>query len=207
MRDWPETVRPLYRRAVFLDRDGTINVDKHYTHRVEDLELIDGAASAIRALAALPVHLIVVTNQAGIALGRYEYEDMSRFNRALLGAIEDAGGRIDAFYYSPEKEAKDLSPGETQSPHSKPAPGMLLEAAADYDLDLPRSFLIGDKASDITAGQSARCFSLLVQTGKAGREAGADVVTPDAEVPTIAEAVELIRQMLTQAGGLDQAGG
>src|SRR5207249_3394658 len=105
------------------------NVDTHYPFRVDDLRFLPGAVSTLVALAALPVHIIVVSNQAGIALGIYPREAMSVFNQRLRKSIEQAGGRIDAFYYCPYRELKDLAPGEQACPCSKPAPGMLLEAA------------------------------------------------------------------------------
>lgn len=180
MRDWPPDVRPKYEMAVFLDRDGTITVDTHYPHRVDDLAFIPGALQAIKIMSAFAAHIIVVSNQAGIALGLFRREDMSGYNAELRARVEAAGGRIDAFYFCPHREPKDLGPGESPCPCAKPAPGMLLETARDFGLDLTRSFMIGDKASDIAAGNAAGCRSILVRTGKAGKgETESGAVSPE----------------------------
>jgi len=81
MRDWPDEVKAAYDRAVFVDRDGTIAIDTHFPHRVEELAFIPRSIEALRLLADLPIHIIVVSNQAGIALGLFGREDMSRYNR------------------------------------------------------------------------------------------------------------------------------
>ncbi|MGH9424582.1 MAG: D-glycero-alpha-D-manno-heptose-1,7-bisphosphate 7-phosphatase [Thermoanaerobaculia bacterium] len=179
MRDWPPLVAPRFRNAVFLDRDGTINIDTHYPYKVEDLEFLPGALQALVALADLPAHIIVVSNQAGIALGMYTRDAMSAFNHRLRHIVENAGGRIDAFYYCPHREQKDLAPGERPCPCSKPAPGMLLEASADFRLDLSHSVLAGDKASDVAAGTAAGCYTILVAPTNRGSEPAADFVVPD----------------------------
>src|SRR3990172_1261956 len=123
MREWPEIVRPKYQKAIFLDRDGTITEDTHYPHRVEELKFLPGALHALERAAVLPVHIIVVTNQAGIALGRFTVRDMVRYNEALRARLQEVGGRIDAFYYCPHKEPKDLEPGQQPCECAKPRPG------------------------------------------------------------------------------------
>jgi histidinol-phosphate phosphatase family protein len=156
MRDWPPICTPRHRRAVFVDQDGTINVDTHFPHRAEEIDFISRALEGLRLLATLPLDVIVVSNQAGIALGIFTREQMSQFNAELRSRVEGCGGRIDAFYYCPHLEPKHL------------APGMLFEAAEDFSFDLSQSFMIGDKTSDIAAGRSAGCVTILVMTGKAG---------------------------------------
>ncbi len=179
MRDWPNQVEPRYNRAIFLDRDGTINVDTHYPHEDKKLALIPNAIEGIRLLSELPVHLIVISNQAGIPLGIFTQEQMSAFNQALRSRVVEAGGHFDAFYFSPYLEKKNLPPGVDPHPSSKPSPGMLLEAAQDFSLDLKKCFVVGDKTSDILAGKRVNCATILVLTGKAGEEEGATSVEPD----------------------------
>lgn len=193
MRDWPAAVAPRFARAVFLDRDGTINEDTGYPSDVEDLHLLPGAVEAIRRLSALPIHVIVVSNQAGIALGLYDVSAMSRFNVALRCAIEERGGRIDAFYYCPHLEAKDLPVDSAPCQCAKPAPGMLLEAARDFGLRLGDSFMIGDKQSDVGAGLNAGVRSVLVGTGKAGSDLPASTFVPTAKADDLRGASELIK--------------
>ncbi|HID19391.1 MAG TPA: HAD family hydrolase [Methanophagales archaeon] len=198
MRDWPLKPNAHYRRAVFLDRDGTINVDSHFPHRVELLEFITKAIDGLRLLATLPLHIISVSNQAGVALGIFTLEQMSQFNTELRSRVERAGGRIDAFYFCPHLETKHLPPGVAPCACSKPSPGMLLEAARDFELDLSRSFLIGDKTSDITAGESVGCVTILVKTGKAGREEGALPVEPKHFAENLSEAALIVQSYLNR---------
>ena len=150
MRDWPEKPVPQYSYAVFLDRDGTINVDTHFPHEADLLEIAPGAIEGIRMLSMLPLHIIVVSNQAGIALGIFTREQMSEFNAELRSRVERAGGRIDAFYFCPHHEPKHLSSKTPLCSCSKPRPGMLLEAAEDFKLDTLTLFSINlDFMSDL----------------------------------------------------------
>lgn len=192
MRDWPDHPIPVFDRAVFLDRDGTINVDTHYTYRREELDFLPGSLEAVRRLGNLPLHVIVVTNQAGIALGKYTEPEMALFHAEMREKVERRGGRIDAFYFSPAREPKDLPPGERASFSSKPNPGMLYEAAGDFGISLADSFLVGDKASDVAAGKAAGCFTILVLTGKAGRAMGEAWTEPDLIVPDLLAAADAI---------------
>lgn len=192
MRDWLPKLNPRYRRAVFLDRDGTINVDTHFPYQVESLEFIPKALDGLRLLASLPLHITVIANQAGIALGIFTQEQMSQFNSELRLRVECAEGRIDGFYFCPHLEAKHLPPGVPSCECSKPSPGMLVEAARDFQLDLSRCFLIGDKTSDIAAGKAVGCVTLLVKTGKAGKEEGAMPVEPDYFVENLYEAALIV---------------
>ncbi len=196
MRDWPPKSEPRYEHAVFLDRDGTINVDTHFPHRVESLEFIPKAIEGLRVLSALPLHIIVVSNQAGIALNIFTVEQMSQFNTELRTRIEHAGARIDAFYFCPHLEAKHLSPEVSACACSKPSPGMLLEAAKDFQLDLSRSFLIGDKTSDIAAGERVGCVTILLKTGKAGREESALPIESEYLAENLYEGALLVRALL-----------
>jgi len=196
MRDWPIQPTPHHRRVVFLDRDGTINVDTHYPYQIESLEFIPGVLRALAILAKLPLDIIVVSNQAGISLGMFTYKQMSEFNRELCSRVEQAEGRIDAFYFCPHREPKDLPPGSPRCMCAKPAPGMLLEAAEDFQLDLPKSFLIGDKTSDIAAGESVGCLTILVETGKAGKEEGAMPIKPKYVVSDLYEAAKIVQSIL-----------
>lgn len=198
MRDWPAVPDPRYHVAVFLDRDGTINVDTDYPHDVGHLEFIPHALDGLQTLARLPVHVIVVSNQAGIALGIFTRKQMSHFNRELRGRVKKAGGRIDAFYYCPHKEGKDLLPGERPCSCSKPGAGMLFEAARDYNLDLHSSVVIGDKRSDVMAGKTAGCLTILLETGKAGKEEMAPQVVPDFMATDLLEGADRLRELLDE---------
>jgi D-glycero-D-manno-heptose 1,7-bisphosphate phosphatase len=178
---------------VFLDRDGTINLDSHYPAGRDALELLPNSLAGLQILSALPLDLIVVTNQAGISLGLLTREQMSEFNAALRLLVEASGARIDAFYFCPHLEPKNLRPGASPCECSKPAPGLLREAEKDFDLNLRASYVIGDKSSDIAAGQAVGCTSILVETGKSGHEEGALPVVPDRTVPDLLAAALAIQ--------------
>lgn len=193
MRDWPQSPSPRFRRAVFLDRDGTINVDSHYPHRIETMEFIPMAVDGLRLLATLPLDVIVISNQAGIALGIFTKEQMSKFNAELRRRIEHSGCRIDAFYFCPHLEPSQLPQGAPPCSCSKPSPGMLLEATQEFELDLVKSFVIGDKTSDIVAGETASCTTILVKTGKGGVEDGASKIEPDHVAQNLYEASLIVK--------------
>ena len=196
MRDWPERVNPRHHRAVFLDRDGTINIDTHYPYKVEELELIPKATDGLQILADLPLDIIVVSNQAGIALGYFNKEQMSQFNLAIRSKIEQAKGRIDAFYFCPYLESKNLPPRVSAHDCSKPSPGMLYEAASDFEIDLSRSFLIGDRPSDIAAGHKVGCITILVMIGKAKKEEFALPIKPTHYAENLCEAALIVKSYL-----------
>jgi D-glycero-D-manno-heptose 1,7-bisphosphate phosphatase len=198
VRDFLRNPKPDHRVAVFLDRDGTINEDTDYPHRIDELHFLPGALDALAALSHLPVATVIVTNQAGLALGLYSLEEMHAFNAALVARVDGAGGRIDAIYYCPHREGRDYPDGLPRCDCSKPRPGMLLEAAADLGLDLSSSLMIGDKKSDIAAGQRGGCRTILVLTGKAGQDDGLDVA-PDFTTADLRDAIGLVTRLVSPA--------
>ncbi len=146
-------------------------------------------------MSKLDYHLIVVSNQAGIPLGIFTIKQMLAFNKGIRRIVKDNGGRLDAFYFAPYLEQKDLPSGVDIHPSIKPNPGMLLEAAEDFDLDLNESYIIGDTSFDIIAGQRAGCKTILVLTGKAGKEEDAIPCKPDYVVADLLEAAILINKI------------
>lgn len=153
------------KRAVFLDRDGTINVETEYLNRVEDFALIPGAAAAIRRLNAAGFLVIVVTNQSGIGRGYYDEAALERLHRHMDLELARFGATVDAYYFCPHHPQHGIGAYGVECACRKPLPGMLLQAAADFPLDLPASFIIGDKLADVEAGLKAGCCPLLVRTG------------------------------------------
>ena len=153
--------------AVFLDRDGTLNVDKGYVHRIEDWEWIPGAIDAIAALKKAGFLVIIITNQAGLARGYYDEADMTNLHAMINEELKEHGAKIDGFYHCPHHpEFGSILECECR----KPMPGMINQASQDFDIDLGRSWLVGDKASDIQAGLSAGIKSILVLTGYGNKE-------------------------------------
>lgn len=155
-------------RAVFLDRDGVINVEKEYLHRVEDFQFLPGVPQSLRLLKQAGFLLIVVTNQSGVARGYFSLEDVHRLHRHLQDELKRYGVAIDGFYicpHHPEHGTGDLC---RECSCRKPMPGLIESAAADFAVDPARSFLVGDKLSDVEAGQAAGCRCFLVRTGYGG---------------------------------------
>ena len=154
----------LMKRAVFLDRDGTINIEKEYLYQTADFEFIPGTPKAIRLLNQAGFMVVVVTNQSGVARGYYTEEDVENLHRHIDRELERFGAHIDAWLYCPHHPA---GRGRYALPCDcrKPLPGMLQEAAACYDIDMANSTMIGDKLADIEAGTAAGCRTILVRTG------------------------------------------
>ena len=156
---------PTPRACIFLDRDGTINVEKNYLYRAEEWEWIQGSKQAIAFFKRAGYAVVVVSNQSGIARGKYTTVDVEKLHRVINLELDDA--KIDAFYYCPHHpEPKD----GTSCQCRKPKPGMLLQAAQDLDLNLKRSWMIGDRLIDVNAGKAAHLRSILVKTGYGTRE-------------------------------------
>lgn len=152
-----KTPRPSGARpAAFFDRDGVFNVDQGYVHRVESLEWIAGGPEAVRRLNDLGYLVILVTNQSGIGRGYYDEAAMHAVHDALRAHLAQAGGHIDAIYFAPHHQDAVLEQyRHPDPPDRKPNPGMLLRAMADFAIDRERSFLIGDKQSDLEAARRA----------------------------------------------------
>lgn len=146
MRSGGEIPVPL--RALFLDRDGVINVDRGYVHKREDFEFIDGIFELCRSAQELGYLIFVVTNQSGIGRGYYTEKDFLDLSDWMCGVFKEHGVKIEKVYYCP-------SLPEENSPDRKPMPGMILRAAEEFGLDLERSVLIGDKDTDTQAGIAA----------------------------------------------------
>lgn len=144
------------RPAAFLDRDGVLNVDRGYTHKPDDLEWIDGARDMIKSLNESNYYVIVVTNQAGVARGYYTLDDVAAFHAAMREELAQDGAYIDAFYACPYHADGNVETFTVANhPDRKPNPGMLLRAAQEWPIDMSRSFMIGDKKSDVAAGTAA----------------------------------------------------
>ncbi|MGF1512268.1 MAG: D-glycero-alpha-D-manno-heptose-1,7-bisphosphate 7-phosphatase [Elainellaceae cyanobacterium] len=159
--------------AVFLDRDGVLNVEAGYIRRVDDLRLIPGGAQAVRRLNQAGWFCCLVSNQSGPARGYYPTQHVEALHSRLERLLEaEANARLDALYYCPYLSPKE---GGTDpafaiwSTWRKPNPGMLVAAAWDHDLDIGRSVMVGDKATDVDLAHNAGCRGVLVTTGYGDR--------------------------------------
>lgn len=149
--DTPADPRP----ALFLDRDGVVIADTHYLGRPEELRMMEGAAAAVARCNRLGIPVVLVTNQSGVARGYYDWNDFQAVQCALATALAAANGRLDAVlacaYHADGREPLRVA----GHPWRKPNPGMILAAGQRMNLDLPRSWIVGDKAADLAAGQAA----------------------------------------------------
>lgn len=148
--------------AAFIDRDGTINVNVHHLHRVEDLQLIPGTAQAITKLNTAGYVVIIITNQSAIARGLLTEPGLTQIHTELKRQLAQQNATINAIYHCPHHPDH----GEKVICNCrKPKPHMLQQAAADHNLDLTQSVMIGDSLTDLQAGWNAECQSALVATG------------------------------------------
>jgi D-glycero-D-manno-heptose 1,7-bisphosphate phosphatase len=148
------------RPAVFLDRDGTLIREVDYLSDLSDLAILPGIPEALRRLGQAGYLLLVVTNQSGVARGYFDLSFVEGVHAELARRLETQGARLDRFYVCPHHP-------EFGGPCAcrKPAPGLILQAAADWDVDLARSWVVGDKACDLELARSAGCHAALVRTG------------------------------------------
>jgi len=157
------------KRAVFLDRDGTINVEKEYLYQCADFEFIPGVPEAIKILNEAGIMVVVVTNQSGVARGYYTEDDVEILHRHIDCELERSGAHVDAWIFCPHHPT-GRSSYALPCNCRKPLPGMLIEASLRYDIALHSSTMIGDKRADIEAGQAAGCRTILVRTGYGAQE-------------------------------------
>jgi D-glycero-D-manno-heptose 1,7-bisphosphate phosphatase len=155
--------------AVFLDRDGVLNVEAGYLYRVEDLHLITGVAAAIRRLNDLNLFCCLVSNQSGPARNYYDVTHVDALHLRLCELLWQEGqAKLDALYYCPylSPTTGGINPEFTKwGTWRKPNTGMLVSAAFKHDLDLKRSFMVGDKATDVDMAHNAGLTGILVKTG------------------------------------------
>lgn len=177
-------------QAIFLDRDGTINIDHGYIYRIEDFKFVPGALEALKILAARQIPLYIVTNQAGIARGLYTESDVLTLHRWMLDVLQAEGVTIREVLYCPH-HAQGIVPAFTQlCDCRKPAPGMIERVLRREGYDPARTFMIGDKPSDVGAGRAAGTRTVLLSSGD-----GMLMETPDAAdftAPDLRAAVRLV---------------
>ncbi|HXS06690.1 MAG TPA: HAD-IIIA family hydrolase [Rhizomicrobium sp.] len=155
----------LFRPAVFFDRDGVLNIDEGYTHRPDDLCWNMGAVAAVRAVNTAGWYVFVVTNQAGVAHGHYDETAVDRFHRRMDAQLAVQGAHIDEYVHCPFHPKAKLKAYRRDTHHRKPGPGMILDILEQWPVDASRSFLIGDRESDLQAAKAAGIASALYDGG------------------------------------------
>jgi D-glycero-D-manno-heptose 1,7-bisphosphate phosphatase len=165
--------------ALFLDRDGVINVDSGYVHRIEDFVFLDGIFQLCAAVVSKGIPIVVITNQAGIGRGYYNEESFAQLTKWMKEQFVGHNAPIAAVYFCPFHPDRGLGPYKIESTMRKPNPGMILQAAQDLALDLPRSLLIGDKMSDCVAGFRAGIGrNLLLRSPRRSDDTSLDPAMP-----------------------------
>lgn len=146
------------KRFVFLDRDGTLIVERNYLSEAAGVELLHGAAAALRSVREAGFGIVVITNQSGIARGYVGAEGVEAIHERIRQLLASEGATIDAFYVCPHHPDDGCA-------CRKPGMALIRKAVHEHDVDVSRSFIIGDKESDIDCGKNARLKTILVRTG------------------------------------------
>lgn len=164
-------------RALFLDRDGVLIEDVSYPHRLEDLHLTADIIPHLLWAQTAGIKLIIVTNQAGIAKGKFTMDDFVAFQSELIDQLKQRGVDITKTYFCPCHKEGIVTPFNIDSPDRKPKPGMFLKAEKEFNLDLSRSYMIGDKFSDNILVPELKCF--ILESGYTREHADAGKTYPD----------------------------
>ncbi len=185
--------------AVFLDRDGTVIVERHYLSDPDGVELLPGAVEGLRKLQGLGLPLVLVTNQSGVGRGYFGPDAVERVHGRLLDLLEAQGVALAGIYSCPHAPGEDCD-------CRKPLPGLILRAAGELGLDPASSFVVGDKPCDVDLGLVVNACAILVRTGYGSKHALNGDSAPDAIVDDLREAADVIEQTLRRRGGGEQAG-
>lgn len=185
------------RRALFLDRDGVINVEKNYVHRIQDFEFLEGIFDVCRLAKQQGMLTVVVTNQAGIGRGYYSEEEFFALTDWMRKRFVEESAPIDAVYYCPFHPRHGVGVYQRDSYDRKPNPGMILRARDEFGIDLSRSILIGDKGSDIMAAKAAGMgFTMLL-----GEDSERSM--PTTSVQSLADAYEFLTHSMSKENSND----
>lgn len=150
------------KKAIFLDRDGTINVEKNYLYKIEDFEFLPRVIDALKILQDAGFCLIIVTNQSGIARGFYSEEDLRRLHDWMTDSLLKQGIKIEHIYYCPHHPEASVDKYRKNCEYRKPGIGMYMHAVADFDIDLEKSYAIGDKLRDCAICKMTECKGFLI---------------------------------------------
>ena len=192
----------MKRRAVFIDRDGTISEEVGYINHVSRFRLFPYAAPAIKHLNENGWLAIVITNQAGVARGYFSEVTIKAVHSAMTKELESSSARLDAIYYCAHHPAVGEPPYRLDCDCRKPKPGLIVRAAKDFDIDLEHSWMVGDRYSDVELARNAGVKSLLVLSGYGRGEwehqRASWAEQPDLVAEDLVEAVALILSQATK---------
>jgi D-glycero-D-manno-heptose 1,7-bisphosphate phosphatase len=179
-------------KAVFLDKDGTVIDDIPYNVDPRRMTLARGAAEGLHRLSGMAYHLLMVSNQPGVALGYFSEAALDRVARELARRLGEEGAPLAGFYYCPHHPEGTVPAYARRCDCRKPMPGMLLSAAAEHDIDLHRSWMIGDILDDVEAGRRAGCRTVLIDNGNETVWRRSPLRQPDLTARDLAEAARLV---------------
>ena len=151
-------------KAIFLDRDGTINVDKGYLSKIEEFEFIPGAIEGLRMLSKAGYQLIVMTNQSGIGRGYYTEADFQSLNKWMINTLANYNVEIEQVYYCPHLPNAEIEKYRCNCNCRKPKLGMYYKAISEYEIDVENSYAIGDRLRDCAICKSTLCQGFLIGT-------------------------------------------
>jgi D-glycero-D-manno-heptose 1,7-bisphosphate phosphatase len=182
------------RPAVFLDRDGTLVEEAGYLDRLERLIFFPYSVDAVRVLNRAGLAVVIVTNQAGVARGIFPEEFVAEAHRHITERLEGGRAHVDGFYYCPHHIEASVERYRIACDCRKPQPGLLRRAASELNLDLTRSFVVGDRWHDLQAGNAVGSRGLLVRTGYGRTEeaSGKRDIVPAAVVDNLIAAASWI---------------
>lgn len=179
--------------AVFFDRDGTLIEDPGYLNHPDQVRLLDGTAEVLKQLRGLGYKIVVVTNQSGVARGIVSEDMLGRIHKRLEELLAQKGASLDNIYYCPYHPEGVIPKYKQDSDWRKPQPGMLLAAAAEMDIDLTQSWVVGDSRRDIEAGRAVHCRTILLRSGPTNQETDGDD-GPDYVAVNLREAAHMIKK-------------
>jgi D-glycero-D-manno-heptose 1,7-bisphosphate phosphatase len=183
------------KKAVFLDKDGTLIPDIPYNADPDKVSLSKNAVEGLRMLQDAGFELIVVTNQTGIAHGLFHHKELWKIEKKIVSLFQDHGLKLSGFYYCPHDPNAKLEAYRINCKCKKPKPGMLLNAAEEHQLNLKWSWMIGDILHDIEAGNRAGCKSVLINNGNETEWKMSALRTPDVMTSDINHAAKYILEM------------
>jgi D-glycero-D-manno-heptose 1,7-bisphosphate phosphatase len=186
-------------KAVFLDRDGTMNEDVGHLDRLERLKLFPYTIDAVRLLNRAGFKLFVVTSQNGVAQGVVTEKFVGEAHAHMSQLFEAAGGKIDGYYYCPHSPDAVVERYRIECDCKKPKPGMILAAARDHSLDLSRSFVVGDRWRDVVMGLAVGTRAIIVETGY-GRTEAPNRPADIPEIPVVANLMEAVSLVVGSRG-------
>lgn len=179
-------------KAVFIDKDGTLIPDIPYNVNPDLITLTDTAIPALYQLQQHQFSLILISNQSGVARGFFAEKDLDAVNKKLTNLLSEAGIAINGFYYCPHFENGTVKEYSIACDCRKPAPGLILQAANDFSIDLSKSWMIGDILNDVEAGRRAGCKTILINNGNETEWEINELRQPHYKVQNLFEAADII---------------